>query len=280
MNAAAVEPEASAAEMTDVSERSLVSACGHLLSLSLRRLLFSKQTLVCLALTTLLILIVVAWSIPPRRTARKLAEQVLVTTFVGFLMPIFAISYGASCVGGEREDQTLIYLLISPIPRPLIYATKAAAALIQVWVWTTVSLTGLCMCAMIGGLSTDATLRVLTVFLPACLFGVSAYTALFLLLGTAFRFGTVISLAYWFFLEVLFGAMPGLVKRITVSFYVKSWIYDAGEELSLGPLGRVARETFLGVSGETASLVLATASILLLASGAALFGRREFSELG
>ncbi len=281
MNPSTVEPETAAvADAADGGERSLVPACTRLLTLSLRRQFFSKQTLVCLALSLLVVAIVAAWSLSPRRTAKKLSEQVLITTFVGFLTPIFAISYGASCVGGEREDRTLIYLLITPIPRPAIHATKAAAMLLLVWLWTTLSLAAVCSCAVFGGLESDAALEVFWIFLPATLLGVSAYAALFLLFGTAFRYGTVISLAYWFFLEVLFGAMPGMVKRITVSFYVKSWIYDAGKQMNLGPLGRVARETFLAASGETALLALTSASIMLLALGAVVFGSREFPELG
>jgi hypothetical protein len=67
-------------------------------------------------------------------------------------------------------------------------------------------------------------------FWPASLLGAAAYAALFLLVGTIFRHGTIISLAYWFFLEVLFGNMPGIIKRISVAFYVRSMIYDAGAE--------------------------------------------------
>jgi hypothetical protein len=106
------------------------------------------------------------------------------------------------------------------------------------------------------------------------------YAALFLFLGATFRHGTIISLAYWFFLEVLFGAMPGIVKRITVSFYVKCLIYDAGEELALQPRGRIAREMFLAVSGDTAWLVLWSALAVLLALGAMVLSTREYAELG
>ena len=78
------------------SARSTVSACRHLFALTLRRQFFSRQTLASLALVTLCVLIVLAWSRQSNPTSKKLAEQVLVPTFIAFLMPIFAICYGAS----------------------------------------------------------------------------------------------------------------------------------------------------------------------------------------
>lgn len=264
--------------MVDEGDETQGSFWGHslwqLFILTFRRHLLSRQTLVCLGLTFVLGAIVVAWSLQASRTPKKLADQVLVTTFIGFLMPIFAISYGAASIGGEREDRTLIYLLITPIPRPLIYLIKAAAALLLVELWATTSLAAFCLIAGEYGK------EVFWIFLPGVLLGAAAYGSLFLLIGAAFRHGTIISLAYWFFLEVLFGAMPGIVKRMTVSFYVRSWLYDAGSELRLGPQGRINKEMFQAVSGETAILVLSLIVIGLLGAGAWIFSNRSYEELG
>lgn len=189
-------------------------------------------------------------------------------------MPIFAISYGASGIGGEREDRTLIYLLITPIPRAVLYLIKALATVLLVAFWAGGSL-GL-MCLLAGEHGRD----VFPAFLAAGLLGTAVYAGLFLFLGASFRHGTIISLAYWFFLEVLFGAMPGIVKRVTVSFYAKCLIYEAGEEFSLQPRGRIAREMFLAVSGDMAWLVLWSAFAALLALGAMVLATREYAELG
>ncbi|MDZ4688586.1 MAG: ABC transporter permease subunit [Planctomycetaceae bacterium] len=252
----------------------LASACSELFWLTLRRQLRSRQTLVCLALTTLCALIVLAWAQQRSPTAKKLAEQVLIPTFVGFLMPIFAVSYGASGIGGEREDRTLIYLLIAPIPRAVLYLVKAFATMLLVALWAGGSLGVMCLLAGEHGR------EVFFVFLPASLLGTTVYAALFLFLGASFRHGTIISLAYWFFLEVLFGAMPGIVKRVTVSFYVKCLIYEAGEDLRLRPMGRVSQETFLAVTGDTALIALASALVGLLVLGAGVLSAREYAELG
>lgn len=254
------------------SARSTVSACRHLFALTLRRQFFSRQTLASLALATLCVLIVMAWSRQSAPTSKKLAEQVLVPTFVAFLMPIFAICYGASGIGGEREDRTLVYLLISSLPRPLVYLMKGLAGLSLVAGWTAATL--FLMCWLAGPAGRD----LFAVFLPASLLGGLAYASLFLLIGALFRHGTIISLVYWFFLEVLFGNLPGIVKRVSVAFYVRCMVYDAGGDLSLGPANRVAREMFLPVSGTTAMLTLSVAIAVLLLAGLVSFEQREYRD--
>jgi ABC-2 type transport system permease protein len=254
------------------STRSATSACWHLFVLTLRRQFFSRQTLASLALATLCVFIVLAWSRQSGPTSKKLAEQVLVPTFVSFLMPIFAICYGASGIGGEREDRTLIYLLISSIPRPVVYLMKGLAGLSLVAAWTAGTL--FLMCRLAGEPGT----MLMTVFLPASLLGGLAYASLFLLVGALFRHGTIISLVYWFFLEVLFGNLPGIVKRVSVAFYVRCMVYEAGGDLNLGPAHRAAREMFLPVTGTTATLTLIAGILTLLMAGLIAFEKREYRD--
>lgn len=258
---------------TTVPEPALFPACRRLFTLTLRRQLFSRQTLVGLGLAVICCLIVLAWSRQRDPTPKKFAEQILVPTYVAFLMPVLAICYGASAVGGEREDRTLIYLLITPIPRPLVYLMKYLATVGLVSAWCGLTLGLLCLLAGEPGRST------FPVFFSAALLGAVAYSGLFLMLGAAFRHGTIISLAYWFFLEVLFGNMPGIIKRVSVAYYARCMIYDAGTDFRIGPLTRVAREMFLPVSGRTATIALSCAIAALLAAGLFVFSRREYRDL-
>lgn len=250
-----------------------LSACRHLYWVTLRRQLFSRQTIVGIALTVLCALIVLAWSLNREPTTKRLAQQVLVPTYVAFLMPVLAICYGASGIGGEREDRTLIYLLITSVPRPLVYFTKFLATQTLVLSWTVGTLWLLC------GMAREPGEEAWDIFLMPCLLGGMAYASLFLLVGTIFRHGTIISLAYWFFLEVLFGNMPGIIKRISVAFYSRSMIYEAGEPWEIGPMGRVAREMFLPVTAATAQTVLLAGIGGLLAAGLIAFTRREYRDL-
>ncbi|HET6424437.1 MAG TPA: ABC transporter permease subunit, partial [Planctomycetaceae bacterium] len=114
-----------------------VRACLFLFRLTLQRQFFSRQTLVNLGLAVVCGLIVAAWSHRGSRTVAGLCDFMLLPTFINFLMPIFAISYGSSTIGGEREVQSLIYLLVTPIPRMAIYFTKALSVSLLVTAWTT-----------------------------------------------------------------------------------------------------------------------------------------------
>ncbi len=259
--------------MAATSSGSLFIAGLRLFSLTVRRQIFSRQTLVGIGLTALCCLIALAWSHQREPIARNFAKQIVVPIYVAFLMPVLAICYGGAVVGGEREDRTLIYVLITPIKRPWIYLVKYLGANVLVAGWAGLALVLICQMAGEPGH------QVFGPFLAASLLGAVAYASLFLLLGTIFRHGTVISLAYWFFLEVLFGNMPGIIKRVSVLFYVRCIIYDAGSDLELGPVERVAREMFLAVSGSTAQIVLASSIALLLILGLCIFSRREYRDL-
>ncbi len=251
-----------------------VRACVFLFRLTLWRQIASRQTLVNFGLTTLCALIVAAWSHRGHRTAMGFSDYMLLPTFIGFLMPIFAISYGSSTIGGEREDQSLIYLLVTPIPRAAIYLTKAIAVGVLVALWSGGALTLLCWLAGEPGQ------KLLLVYLPASLLGGLMYASVFLLLGAMFRHGTILSLAYWFFLEVLLLQMPGTVKRITVSYYIHCMLYDAGSSFKLGPRNDADREMFAGISGDSAAIVLVFSILGLMTLGSYAFSKREYTELG
>ena len=256
-----------------VEPTAIASACAHLLRVTLGRQLWSRQTVVGIALSLLCVMITFAWTLHRDPSAKRLIEMMLVPAFLAFLMPVFAICYGASSVGGDREDRTLIYLLITSIPRPFVYLTKFLSAWILAVGWSAGVLSLLCLVAgEPGGEAFEV------FFLPTIL-GSTAYVSLFLLVGAAFRHGTIISLAYWFFLEVLFGNMPGIVKRVSIAFHTRCMVYEAGSTLELGPASRVAREMFLPVSGEAARTVILASSALLLAVGIAIFSRREYRDL-
>jgi ABC-type transport system involved in multi-copper enzyme maturation permease subunit len=250
-----------------------LSACWHLFRLTVRRQVISRQTVVACGLAALCLLLVYAMTLLREPSARRLAQNILMPAYIQFLMPMLGICFGASAVGGEREDGTLIYLMITPIPRPLVYLTRflATAALVVasagITLWT--------MCRVAGEPGSEA----LGVFLGPSLLGAAAYGSLFLLLGAVFRHGTIVSLAYWFFLEALLGNMPGIIKRVSVAFYVRSMIYERGADLEIAPRGRVNREMFLPVEADTAILVLTCAIAALLVLGVTVFTRREYRDL-
>ena len=103
-----------------------------------------------------------------------------------------------------------------------------------------------------------------------------AFTALFHLMGACFRRAAVVALVYSFFLETIFGQMPGVMKRISISFYTRCLMFDAARDLGVQP---EKPSIYLPVDGATAWCVLLTLTAVLLVAGMMIFARSEYREL-
>ena len=257
--------------MDTVSKTSTLAACLQVFRLSLRRQFFTRQTIVMLVLLGLAVLITYLWSLPnlDPRTSAELARQIVLPLYMGFLLPVICLGYASAAIADERTGETLVYLLTTNIPRPLVYLSKYAAALLLTLGMTLGGLAVLCL--MSGKIGLEA----LGVFWTVTACATTAYVGLFLLFSAWVRRATFLALAYALMIETLTGNIPGVVKRITVSFYAKSWLYESGETLDLAPSG-VALGLFDPVSAATAQSVLALASVGFLALGIWVFSRKEY----
>ncbi len=121
--------------METASKTSTLAACLQVFRLSLRRQFFTRQTIVMLVLLGLAVLITYLWSLPKPwhlepRTSAELARQIVLPLYMGFLLPVICLGYASAAIADERTDETLVYLLTTNIPRPLVYLSKYAAALL------------------------------------------------------------------------------------------------------------------------------------------------------
>ncbi len=256
--------------MDTTPKTSNLAACLQVFRLSLRRQFFTRQTIVTVVLLGLAVLITFlgTWR-EALNTPAELASKILSPLYMGFLLPIICLGYASAAISGERSEQTLVYLLTTNIPRPLVYLSKYAAALLLTLGMT---LGGLAMLCLVPG---KIGLEALGVFWTVTACATTAYVGLFLLFSAWLRRATFLALAYALMIETLTGNIPGVVKRITVSFYAKSWLYESGETLDLAPSG-VALGLFDPVSAATAQSVLALASVGFLALGIWVFSRKEY----
>jgi len=256
--------------MDTTPKTSNLAACLQVFRLSLRRQFFTRQTIVTVVLLGLAVLITFlgTWR-EALNTPAELASKILSPLYMGFLLPIICLGYASAAISGERSEQTLVYLLTTNIPRPLVYLSKYAAALLLTLGMT---LGGLAVLCLVPG---KIGLEALGVFWTVTACATTAYVGLFLLFSAWLRRATFLALAYALMIETLTGNIPGVVKRITVSFYAKSWLYESGVTLDLAPSG-VALGLFDPVSAATAQSVLALASVGFLALGIWVFSRKEY----
>ena len=252
--------------------RRQISACIYLFGLSLRRLFRSRQTVVCALLLGLASIAVVAWSIRHERSPKEFIEEIFLAVYVSFLLPVFSLSQGTAGIASDRDEQTLVYLLVSPLSRPLIFLAKSSASLLLALAWT---MGGMALICWLGGQPGRDALRVLW---PGIFWSTIAYVALFLLFSVTFRRATIIAMAYAFFIETLIGNMPGIAKRMAISFYTRCLIFDAGSTFGVSPSGAGSAEMFVAISGPTAQMILYLLSGGLLLAGLLSFSIREYAR--
>jgi ABC-2 type transport system permease protein len=198
------------------------------------------------------------------------SNWIVFSLFATFLLPLWTLSFATEGLGHEREAGTLIWTLVRPIPRPAIYLAKFVAVL----PWCIAfSLGGFFLLCWLGGEPGRTAFRL---YWQATLLGTLAFAALFHLMGACLRRAGIVALLYAFFLETVAGNLPGHFKRLSVSFYMRCLMFEQGREYGIGPERPLM---FQPVSGTTAWLVLAGATLVFLAVGIVVFSRSEYLDV-
>lgn len=126
-------------------------------------------------------------------TANVLLDDIILQ----IALPLACLILGTSAFGSEVEDGTAVYILAKPIPRrDIITAKFAAAALVAAaFILPATIVSGL---LALQGASEDG---IVIGFTIATLFGIAAYTGLFILLSVVTSRALLIGLAYVFIWE-------------------------------------------------------------------------------
>jgi len=255
----------------------LLRAWTTLVWLSFRRLVWSANTLMVmfpLAACGLYLLFRRARIIENpddfERAFERFSDRFVIGLFASFIIPICALAYATTSIGGDREDRTLLFLLVRPVPRWLILLGKVCATLPIVLGLVVGSFYVFCRIAGPVGEKAYA------LYLPAVFYMALAYVGLFHLMAVTVRHSTVVALTYSLFIEGLLGAMPGIVKRVAVNFYGRSMMFDMQAEVGLG-LPDPA--WFVPVSARDGATVLLTIAAGGLLAAMLVFSRREYRDL-
>lgn len=191
--------------------------------------------------------------------------------FLGFLMPLWTLSFAVSGLGTERESRSMVWLMTRPIPREGIYLAKFLAVLPWCLGFSLIGFAAICFCA--GGTGRQA----FVLFWPAVLAGTATFTALFHLIGAVLPRPAIVGLVYAFFFETILSELPvpGTVKRLSINYYTRCIMYADAESAGI-PTESSA--LFIPVSTELAWLVLLGAMVVITGLGMWLFGRIEPRE--
>jgi ABC-type transport system involved in multi-copper enzyme maturation permease subunit len=243
----------------------------YLAALSAWRMVRSRQTVINGLLLFMALLAAYAWSLHETKSAERFAREIVLPIYVSFLLPVFSLCYASVGIASERQEQTLVYLLATPLSRTTIYVAKFLAALGLVLAWNLMGF------AALGRVAGPAGWEACRLFWPAVLWASLAYTCLFHLFSVTLQRATVVSVGYALFLEVFLGNMPGIVKRVAISFYTQCLVFGLGQDIGLGPAGGQNPALFLPIQGDVARTVLWSLSAALFVLGLLAFCRREYT---
>ena len=237
---------------------------GLIYRLTLRILLRGKRPLGLAILPLLAVLLAVldralSTNTTPASRYASLAE----TLFLSTVVAIVSLVLGASSIGDERDDGSILHLAATPIPRSRIVVSKLAAA------WTAILvLCGPALVACIAiGLGGDATVRAVVWSLLALGLCATSYAALFLLLALVSGRPVLIGLVYVVLWEGSVATFAPQANWLSVGAYGRSMI-AAG-------LPGAERANVPSISGAGSVLVLLIASALFASLASARLARVE-----
>lgn len=254
----------------------IASAVAALFVLTLRQNLRGRRLLVLSPLFLLPVVLAGVVKLVPYPPPPDALEFAFVFNLIPHaLAPLTALLYAAGVIQDEVEEQTLTYLLLRPLPRWALYATRLAVA----WLTTSV-LTGLFTTLALAVIYWN-TPELWGEVLPRRAATVAAlmalaqagYCSLFGVFGLLTRRATIAGLAYIIAFEGLLANFDAVVRRLTVMYYFRvlslRWLMPAhSEEWSL--------DLTTAPSADRCLLTLLAVSTLFVLLGAAMMRRREF----
>ncbi len=244
----------------------------YLIQCSFRRQLRSKKTSLSLLFLALIAAVIYFVGLQRPWTLGTFGEFIVLRLYALFYLPVVTLMYGTGALGDDRDEKSLVYVLTRPIPRSLLFTSKLLAVLPQTLLFGVGGLAALWAVALARG--TPDLDGALGLFLPGVCLSALAYVSFFHFLGALFRHSTLLAVAYLFFVEVLVGRIPGIMKRVSISFYTWSVLYEEAAPAGLRP-----SPVFFPISAEAARIILISFAVGFLLLGAWVFSAKEYREV-
>ena len=194
----------------------------------------------------------------------------LMQVYVSIVLPLCVLAFSAGSISGDREDRTLLFVLVRPLARPLVLLAKVAAT-VPLALGLAIGSFGL-FCRLAGQVGAAAYAD----FLPAIILTTLAYVALFHVFAVAWRHAAIVALLYSLVFELLLGHAPGIIKRVAVNYYGRAMMVAAGQADGLQPPDP---QWFEPLDPAVAGWTLVGISLASLAVAAVVFARREYHDL-
>jgi ABC-2 type transport system permease protein len=193
-------------------------------------------------------------------TPEEWAQPILIGLGVAVVLPVLALIVGASVLGSEIDDGTVVHVLAKPLPRSEILLSKLVVA---VGVTALTAGAGMALAGLVAGSG-----RLALGLLAGTVVGALAYSAFFLALSLLTRRPVLIGLLYILIWEGLLGNLLSGTRVLSIQQYVITVVEWAGDTT-----------LFEGSLSVPVSLVMAGA-VTVVATGLAIDRLRSFSVAG
>ena len=198
-------------------------------------------------------------------------SNMIMTSYLQFLVPILALFYGTSVCSDELEGKTLTYLTSRPVPKSSIVLGKYAALTLLTIMMTCTGVVLSFLILNIDRLSDLSLYKILLRDAVVLSLGLICYAALFTFVGTFLKKSILFGLIFVFGWENVIQYFPGSTQRFAIVHYLKSLLPPASRGRFSFLLFRLEPSPTLIAIG---MLLLITAVFLALA--AFLFSYREY----
>lgn len=192
--------------------------------LTIRQFTGGKSVRVVGAISLIPFVLALIYAIDPSNELPEFfyAEVIYRGLFAATLLPIIVLILATGALGNEIEDQTLPYLTLKPIRRTRIVAEKLAASIA---VAVPLVLVGLLLAYLVVFRSESGdsqNLDYLWAALVSALFGILAYSAIFLLVSLLVTRALLAGIVYALVWESVLGRfLPGL-RIVSIRHYTES----------------------------------------------------------
>jgi ABC-2 type transport system permease protein len=149
------------------------------------------------------------------------AQPILIGLGVAVVLPLLALIVGASVLGSEIDDGTIVHVLAKPLPRREILLSKLVVAVVVTAVAVGV---GMALAGLVAGSG-----RLVLGLLAGTVVGAVAYGAFFLALSLVTRRPVLVGLIYILVWEGLLGNLVSGTRVLSIQQYVIAVAEWAGD---------------------------------------------------
>jgi ABC-2 type transport system permease protein len=166
------------------------------------------------------------------------------TLYLRFIVPALGVFYGTSLIADEVDDKTITYLFTRPIPRSAVLLGKYLAYLACTILLVVPSVMIVFFLVVpTGGSAIAAGFPALLRDFGMLAAGLTAYGAVFALVGTRLKRPLIIGLVFAFGWEPAVLLFPGYLKRATVAYYLQGLVtHDMPQDTAAGVFLQIFRE--------------------------------------